>query len=83
MAQQLIQTVNFADKAKGLGLVQFSCHYSAFKMVGMKERIALIKAISRGYQLRRMFSEVYKCTTLEADDHSVVLDRAFAVLTKI
>ena len=64
MAQQLIQTVycvepnvNFTDKAKGLGLVQFSCHYSAFKMVGVKERIALIKAISHGYQRRKMVSE--------------------------
>ena len=37
--------------------MQFSRYYLTFKMVRMKERIALIKAISRGYQRRRMFSE--------------------------
>ena len=35
----------------------FSRHYSTFKMVGMKKRIALIKAIYRDYQRRMMFSE--------------------------
>ena len=45
------------DKAKGLGPTQFSRHYSTFKMVGMKERIAPIKDISRGYQRRTMFFE--------------------------
>ena len=37
--------------------MQFSLYYSTFKVVGKKERIARIKAISRGYQRRRMFSE--------------------------
>ena len=62
LARQLIQTaycvsnlmwILNTDKAKGLGPMQFSRHYSAFKMVDMKERIA----ISRGYQRRKMFSE--------------------------
>ena len=66
LARQLIQTaycvsnlmwVLNTDKAKGLGPIQFSRHYSTFKMMGMKERTALIKAISRAYQRRRLFSE--------------------------
>ena len=39
------------QRQKGLGPIQFLRHYSTFKMVSMKERIALIKAISRKFAI--------------------------------
>ena len=67
LARHLIQTthrvsklifISCREKEKGLGPISYlRAIIQLLKMVAVKERIALIRAISRGNERRRMFSE--------------------------
>lgn len=50
--------ISCREKEKGLGPISYlRAIFQLSKMVAVKERIALIRAISRGNERRRMFSE--------------------------